>query len=617
MLENRFVDLLLPGLVFAFVGGAGTIVARRRSVAPLDALLVGALSVPLSVALSVQLLGRIAMLDRAAITAVLLVAAQLAVVLDPRASTPSSAPACPARRTLFRWRPSRADRRDLRSPFVLSIGAMALAALGAAFWSASILETWAWDSLGYHLPIAHDAVQVGRLREVPSPVPYVETYPRFADLVTTGFRVLLGDERFVDLSQWPFLPILALACVRLGRHLGLGRVSAVAYGIAFVTVPIVYLQCATSYVDVAYAALLVAGIGYLVVRQGRLHDVLATLFLGLAIATKPSGPGAVALATTAMVARDVIRGSFVGIARTAIITVGAVVLGGKVYLENFLRHGNPVWPVELTLGPWRFEGPVTQQHILGLHLSEAQKQWPWAKKLAVSWFVEHEPFSFDMRLGGLGIGFGYVVVPLALLAAWRMRVAREAMLVTACASLLQAGAFQARYVIAFVAIAIVIAGAGIESLHETPKRFARLTFAVALAVGAYSGHRGFSDGRASLAELSLMTPRERAHVAALDGMGERWFDLRHALEPGEALAFDRSMGLPGLVFRPDGTSRLLYLGDDVPAQRELDAFVKREHVRFLAVRFDRVDRLGPGFVERLRSEIDDCVVFEVVTANVE
>jgi hypothetical protein len=612
LFESRLVDLFLPGLVLALVGGAGTVIARRRSVATVDSLLIGAVSIPLSVALSVQLLGRIAMLDRAVLALLLLVAAQLAVALDPRAGPRPRAPSGPARRTLFRWRPSGAERRDLRSPFVLSIGAMALAALGAAFWSAAILETWAWDSLGYHLPIAHDAVQVGRLREVPSPVPYVETYPRFADLVTTGFRVLLGDERFVDLSQWPFLPILALACVRLGRHLGLGRVSAVAYGIAFVTVPIVYLQCATSYVDVAYAALLVAGIGYLVVRHERLHDVLATLFLGLAIATKPSGPGAVALAATAMVARDLSRGAFASISRTLTVTAGAMVLGGKVYLENLLRHGNPVWPVELTLGPWRFEGPVTQEHILGLQLSEAQRQWPWAKKLAVSWLFDHRPFAFDMRFGGLGIGFGYVVVPLALLAAWRMRVAREAFVVTACASLLQAGAFQPRYVIAFVAIAIVIAGAGIESLHDTHKRFARLTFAVALAVGAYSGHRGFSGGRASLAELSLMTPRERARVAALDSMGERWFDLRHALEPGEALAFDRSMGLPGLVFRPDGTSRLLYLGDDIPAHGELDAFVKREHVRFLAVRFDRVDRLGPGFVERLRSEIDDCVVFEVV-----
>jgi len=35
------------------------------------------------------------------------------------------------------------------------------------------------------------------------------------------------------------------------------------------------------------------------------------------------------------------------------------------------------------------------------------------------------------------------------------------------------------------------------------------------------------------------------------------------------------------------------------------------------VRIARVRGARPRFVERLRSEIDDCVVFEVVTANVE
>jgi hypothetical protein len=505
------------------------------------------------------------------------------------------------------------NERDLAiaTPLRGMIGACVLIALFGALASASLLETWAWDSLGYHLPIAHDALQVGRLREVPGHVAYINTYPRFADLVTTAHRILLGHERFVELSQWPFLPLFAAVGFRIATRLGLARPSAWAIAASPIALPIVYLQCATSYVDVAYAALLLGGLAYAADRTSRTDDRFATMLLGLALATKPSAPTSIVAGLGALALAGFARRDAGAIRRLVVVGLGAALVGGKVYLENVLRFGNPVWPVALRVGPLQLPGYVSQAWILALGVSPEEQRWSWLRKLATSWFLETRPYVFDMRFGGFGPVFAYAALPLALLGAWRSARVRTLLFTVGAASLAQAGAFTSRYTIALAALVLVVAGATLARFERRRAFALQGAFALALAMSTALGAGGFTDGGPSLASLARMPERTRARRVALDDHGDDWFDIREETKAGEAFGYDLSFGLPSMAMRPDGASRLVFLGDVAPGGPELEALVDRERIRFLAVDRRASRSLSPRFRTLFASSFDDAVILEV------
>lgn len=591
------MELVLPLLLLSALGVTAYRVLRLFE--PLendDRVVLATAFGPTAVVVTVQLLGHFSTVSRELLASWLgAVAVALAAISAHGGPPEVRSEAHGERPGLFTW----------------SIAAIAAASLTCSLAAAALLDTWAWDSLGYHLPIAHDLLQTGTLREVPGHLAYIETYPRFADLFTAGFRVLLGSERFVDVSQVPFLPLLVAAAFRHGRALGVSRAQATAFACAPLAMPIVFLQCATSYVDVAYAALLVAGLGYLALGTRRAHDVLASLFLGLALATKPSAP---ATLSVALVVTGGLRTWRHGPrAALPLFAVGAAiaVLGGKVYLDNALRFGNPVWPIVLHLGPFTLPGYVTQDHILALGLQPWEVRMPWLAKLATSWFLEPSSPVFDMRFGGFGRAFAFGALPLAILGAVRSREVRALLLVVFASCLAQSGAFTSRYTIAVAVVTFVAAPVGIGVLARTRRPFAECALVALLGYSAVQGTRGFSDGGPSLMALAEMGPRERAYAVAPDMHGDDWRDLRDAIRPGEAFAYDKSFGLPSLAFRDDGRSRLVYLGERSPTGDELEAVVDEQRVRFLAVD-DRVrSGLGSRFRPRFACAFDACTVYEV------
>lgn len=591
------MELLLPlSLLLALSFAAHRVSGFAKSLDRDDRKVVAAVAAPLAVVVAVQVLGRVSHVTRELLAcwlaAVAVGACAVCAHADERDEDPSRAP--------------------LRSWILAAVSALVVVALGGSIAAAALLDTWAWDSLGYHLPIAHDLVQTGKLREVPGHLAYIETYPRFADLFTAGFRVLLGSERFVDLSQVPFLPLLVAAAYRHGRALGVERSSALAFALAPLAMPIVFLQCATSYVDVAYASLLVAGLGYLALRERTAHDLLAALFLGLALATKPSAPATLAVAFSCAAALRLRSHGLRGLAQVASVAAGALLLGGKVYLDNVLRFGNPVWPIVLRAGRFVLPGYVTQEHILGLGLSEAEKHLSWGAKLATSWFLEPSSPVFDMRFGGFGRAFAFAALPLAAFAALRLPRARALLAVVVPACLAQSGAFTTRYTITVAVFAFAVAPLGLAFLAPRLRTPAHAVLVALLASSAVGGFRGFSDGGPSLRALAAMEPRGRAFAVAPDMHGDRWTDLRAALRPGDAFGYDKSFGLPSFAFRDDGTTRLVFLGDISPTGESLDAIVEEGRVRFLAVDDRVASSLGERFKPVFPCGFDACTVYEAL-----
>ncbi|HMJ14142.1 MAG TPA: hypothetical protein VK524_22145, partial [Polyangiaceae bacterium] len=168
-------------------------------------------------------------------------------------------------------------------------------ALGLSAWAALLLPFWAWDSLGYHMPIVWDALDVGALRRVPTHGWYINVYPRAGEMYFVWVRALLGHDRLLDFAQAPFALGACAGAASLARRAGAEPTRAFAYAVVYLAVPVVALQIPTGYVDLVYACFLILAAlfatGSLDVKRAALFGLAA----GLLLATKPTAPPTVVL----------------------------------------------------------------------------------------------------------------------------------------------------------------------------------------------------------------------------------------------------------------------------------------------------------------------------------
>ncbi len=225
---------------------------------------------------------------------------------------------------------------------------------------------WQWDALGYHLPYVNFVLVARSLDGVPDDMPYVSTYPHNVETLMIALRAMLPDDRLVDLAQIPFALMGATATAGIARRCGASRAPALAAGAAWVVVPAVFLQMPTDYVDVASSAFFLAAV-YFVVAAARATPgamrrslVLGGLALGLYLGTKPNAPLSAAVVAVLLL--------WVGVRgrerAAALVGLLLVALGGEAFLFNAVRYGNPVWPVQVQIGPILLLGKTSMQHLL-------------------------------------------------------------------------------------------------------------------------------------------------------------------------------------------------------------------------------------------------------------
>ena len=106
----------------------------------------------------------------------------------------------------------------------------AFASVVAVLLAAAWLEVWAYDALGYHLPVVYDALDSGGFRHVPSHIPYINVYPRGGERLFAWVRLLLADDGWIDLAQLPAafgaVAITAALARRAGASVGLALTCA-------------------------------------------------------------------------------------------------------------------------------------------------------------------------------------------------------------------------------------------------------------------------------------------------------------------------------------------------------------------------------------------------------
>ena len=474
-----------------------------------------------------------------------------------------------ARRRALAW--GQLPWRRLVSVETLPLVAVGLAAVVLAVIAAYYLPVWQWDALGYHLPYVNFALQRGTFADVPADVPYLSSYPHVVEHAFTAWRAMLPDDRLVELGHLAFGLLGALAIAVIARGLGARTDHAVAAGAAWLTVPAVFLQLPSNYTDVASAALLLTAIAFVLAPLTEKNTptlLLAVIAIGLLLGSKPSAPIAAALLLAVVSVRGYRAGH-----RGAVVAawLAALVLGAPRYAINIAQHGNPVWPVQLDIGPLHLPGTKAMSTLLHSGASAPHLDGPLLSRVAQSWTTIWPPQPvFDMRIGGLGLLF-LVALPFAIVRAVRIR--SPAVWVCFAAALATPDPAVARYVLGFAGLVLAFAVPAVEHSRLTA-RWRLLVFAVAALIaghGLWVAYPGLTGEGPQLSAYPAMTEAQRRSAMGADGPPGNFVTLMGNLRPGAITMFDSGAELPYLAWPHDLSHRAARIADNVtPGQaREL------------------------------------------------
>ncbi|MDY6998574.1 MAG: hypothetical protein SW019_18405 [Actinomycetota bacterium] len=494
---------------------------------------------------------------------------------------------------------------------VLLVAAVAVAIATAAGW---LLPVWQWDALGYHLPYVNFALQHGTLADVPADVPYLSTYPKVVENVFIAWRAMLPDDTLVDLGQLPFGLLGTLAIAVIACRLGARSDAALAAGAVWLTLPAVFLQLPTNYVDVAASALGLCAIAFLLGPAERSRLLFAAAALGLFLGSKPTAPIAVVLLFCALIVIAV-RGRLVGLVPVAGLLVLA--LGAESYLRNTVRQGNPVWPVQLDLGPIHLPGEFAVADLLAAGAAAPRTHGNLAERVLGSWSVIWPQVpAFDMRVGGLGV-LVLLAIPVAAVGlARRLRGwAAVVMVLIVVATLATPEPAVARFVLAFAGLVLAAAVAATELLRTRTWLHVAVFWLVAAGavqnlVAAYPGLHGEGPPLRAYPE---MTDAERRRGVGAAGPPGPFIDAVQTMRRGEIALYDGSVELPYRVWPYDLATAAGRIPDDAGVD-DVERLIRTEDVGLLVVGADSVAEQAVrqdahGFTKLFDCPVTACAVY--------
>lgn len=467
-------------------------------------------------------------------------------------------------------------------------GLLFVFASGLTLVTAYLLPVWQYDSLGYHLPFVNFVLQEGSTRAVPEELAYVGTYPHSIEWIFVAIRASLFDDRLIDLAQVPLGLVGAGAVFGVARLLRARPSSAFAAGIAWLVIPAVFLQLPTNYVDVATAATYLLAVYFLLVPPSAASLVTAGMAIGVFLGSKPNAPLATALLGLVVIVRAHQTRHY----RAAAVACAMVLaLGAESYVTGLLQWGNPVWPVEVHLGFETDGGTVTILHLPGTEtMNKVLSSGPATEKVhgsllarvLESWTRWYATPVFDMRAGGFG---PLAVLSIPVAAYFIVRKRAWLLGVLWLGALLSPDPAVCRYVLALPAIALAASAAVLEGASARA-RFATLWACAALALVSLGHAAGGLHGEGPpLTAYVSMTRQEREVAVGADGRPERFIEMRNRLAEGDAIAFDKSLDLPYLLWRPDLSTRAIYLRRGT-TNSELEELIVRERIRFVVIADD-------------------------------
>lgn len=476
--------------------------------------------------------------------------------------------------------------------FFLPTASVALAALGLATLAAFWLPIWQWDSLGYHLPFVNFVLQGGGRAELPYDVPYLSTYPRNVELLFVALRATLPDDRLVDVAQIPFGLICVAATAAIARELGATRVHALIASSLFLTLPAVFLQLPTDYIDVATASFFLLAAFFLVTTPTTTTLVCAGLAIGLFLGTKPSAPPTALLLAVVLFCRA--RGA--KLTRLGLVAIAlSGLLGLEAYVTETIRHGNPVWPATVHIGPIELPGTISVKELLSSGAGAQKVHGSMPSRIWQSWTNLNAMPLFDMRVGGLGWIF-FLSIPGAVLGLVRRKSWVFVALVAL--SVVTPDPAVVRYVFPLPALLLALSAAEVSTASATwlarldaPGRHV-LAFLAALGVAGLGIHNlvyaapGLIGEGPPLFDYARMDWPTRERAVGANGPPTEFVDARERLAHDEVAVYDRALWLPYLMWRSDLSNRVVRIPDG-SSHAEIERLLSAPRVRLIAAGKDQ------------------------------
>ena len=284
-------------------------------------------------------------------------------------------------------------------------------------------------------------------------------------------------------------------------------------------------------------------------------------------------------------------------------------LGLEAYVTELVRHGNPVWPASVSIGPFELHGTISLKELLSSGAGAQKVTGSLPVRIWKSWSSLDAMPMFDMRKGGLGVAF-WASLPLA--AYWVYRERRGWPLVFLAPSLVTPDPAVVRYVLGFPALLFALGFAALA--HVTTARGAAVRL-VAAGLGvqallyAAPGLRGEGP---PLLEYANMSWPERAVAVGANGPPTEFVAARERLHAGDVAVYDRALWLPYLMWRSDLQNRVVRIPDG-SSNEALRQMLSEPHVRLVAAGTDQptlpVVRETPDRFESLFECREPCVVF--------
>ena len=392
-------------------------------------------------------------------------------------------------------------RRAPRHPVVLILVVAVAAAYAVRAYLSVRLPNVDWDGLMYHLVGIDEWITTNRISHNTLNM-WADAYPQSVELFVGWTCVHLHHTIYAGISQWPLFLIGAASTAGLARRIGARRSHAVLAGLIFLATPAVLVQFGTNYVDAAAASLGLATL-YLVTGLRRAVDLnhgtraiwmarLTTtgLVAGLAVGAKSNNLLLVPFLVVYLVAvqlkrtgdapeatddpRPWLRRGWAGPPGILAYGVVALAIGGYWYLRTLVKFGNPLYPFTIAGLP----GLASLESLITTNTPDRLADRNIVAQVAVSWASDFHPFHtvvYDQRLGGLGMQWGLILVPLAILATFvwwhggRRGPIGFLMLILVCVVVASPAAWWARYVLLSAGLAAALSAFGLTWLAERLK----------------------------------------------------------------------------------------------------------------------------------------------------
>jgi hypothetical protein len=513
-----------------------------------------------------------------------------------------------------------------QAPLVMAPAATLAAAcvLAALLWGAYRVPS-GWDELEYHVPNAIQPYQDGRVLPFVNDVPWITGYPRGMPTIWYWTLRWTGGDLLFHPAQGALGLQLALAVYLLARRSGARPWAAALGGAIVMTMPVFFVLASSGYIDLPVAAATVTIVAVLAPVPGggdaRRDGMLAVLALAQAMLIKAPllalAVGGVAALEALLLRHGPMRGlvaarRFVGSWRGA-AALFVLALAAHPYWENWLRRGNPLHPLRVTLaGHTVWDGPVdaglfgTGGHTTAAKPVAEMTRWERFWYGWTDWNVGHAVDAFGLFGSVLPLG---LLLPLAIFAVasllrpWTWGAALCVMFAVGCLT----PAYLPRYGLSFICIAIVAGAWLLSNLRRDAARAFGLILVALSAHGVWRSYVSLRDSvdwtRAVLGGSLLHAERNSfVHTRLQQGDPECYpspemisFIRAHSGRDDVLVYLVRSFATP--LWNSRYTNRIRYL-EGTPAERYPSSprFAPSPSAAQLADWLARLERMRPRHV---------------------